>query len=79
MNALSQSIHQRLVRQDMDTLATECQSESSAWRADKTSKAGQKAATSKSVLAGLEELWDESQYAEEFSLQGFTSKLSTKP
>lgn len=30
----------------------------------------------KAMLAGLEELWDESQYAEEFSLEGFISKLN---
>eukprot|EP00192_Tetraselmis_astigmatica_P001352 CAMPEP_0117692082 /NCGR_PEP_ID=MMETSP0804-20121206/26113_1 /TAXON_ID=1074897 /ORGANISM="Tetraselmis astigmatica, Strain CCMP880" /LENGTH=1797 /DNA_ID=CAMNT_0005505457 /DNA_START=126 /DNA_END=5519 /DNA_ORIENTATION=+ len=29
----------------------------------------------KAMLAGLEELWDESQYAEEFSLEGFIGKL----
>ena len=29
----------------------------------------------KAVLEGLEELWDESQYAEEFSLDAFVSKL----
>ncbi len=32
----------------------------------------------KSVLEGLEDLWDENQYSEEFSLQSFTTKLSTK-
>ena len=30
----------------------------------------------KSVLEGLDELWDENQYAEEFGLEGFMSKLS---
>ena len=29
----------------------------------------------KSVLEGLEELWDESQYAEELSLDAFVNKL----
>ena len=38
--------------------------------------AGNKPAALKSVLEGLEDLWDENQYAEEFSLQSFTSKLS---
>ncbi|KAK9809358.1 hypothetical protein WJX73_008453 [Symbiochloris irregularis] len=33
----------------------------------------------KAVLAGLEELWDEHQYAEEFGLEGFMDKLSAKP
>ncbi|KAL0040872.1 hypothetical protein WJX79_008076 [Trebouxia sp. C0005] len=32
----------------------------------------------KSVLEGLEDLWDENQYSEEFSLQSFTQKLSSK-
>ena len=31
----------------------------------------------KSVLEGLDELWDENQYAEEFGLEGFMSKLSS--
>lgn len=35
-----------------------------------------KAGGMKSVLEGLEELWDENQYAEEFGLEGFMSKLS---
>lgn len=43
---------------------------------DKSSKAAGKAASRKSVLEGLEELWDENQYAEEFSLADFTSKLT---
>lgn len=30
----------------------------------------------KAVLEGLEELWDQNQYAEEFSLDAFVSKLS---
>jgi len=29
------------------------------------------------VLEGLDELWDESQYAEEFGLDAFVSKLSS--
>jgi TATA-binding protein-associated factor len=37
--------------------------------------AGVKTKGLKAMLAGLEELWDESQYAEEFSLDGFISKL----
>eukprot|EP00951_Prasinocladus_malaysianus_P048189 scaffold655631_cov37-Prasinocladus_malaysianus.AAC.1 len=40
---------------------------------------GKKAATGlKAVLAGLEELWDEQQYAEEFSLDSFMCKLNKK-
>ena len=30
----------------------------------------------KSVMEGLDELWGENQYAEEFGLEGFMSKLS---
>lgn len=35
-----------------------------------------KAAGLKAVLEGLEELWDENQYAEEFSLDSFVEKLA---
>lgn len=38
--------------------------------------AGGKKGGLKSVLEGLDELWDENQYAEEFGLEGFMSKLS---
>ena len=31
----------------------------------------------KAALEGLDELWDESQYAEEFGLDAFVGKLST--
>jgi TATA-binding protein-associated factor len=44
--------------------------------AEATAAAGGKGL--KAVLAGLEELWDESQYAEEFSLDGFMGKLQNK-
>ena len=33
----------------------------------------------KAVLNGLEELWDESQYAEDLGLEGFLTKLAAKP
>ncbi len=33
----------------------------------------------KAVMEGLEQLWDEQQYAEEFSLDTFMSKLSAPP
>eukprot|EP00884_Botryococcus_braunii_P013723 jgi/Botrbrau1/22351/Bobra.0002s0029.1 len=38
--------------------------------------AGAKKGSLKAVLEGLEELWDQNQYAEEFSLDTFVSKLS---
>ena len=38
--------------------------------------AGPKKGGLKSVLEGLEELWDEAQYAEEFSLDTFMAKLA---
>lgn len=37
---------------------------------------GGKAHGLKSVLEGLEDLWDADQYAEEFSLHSFTSRVS---
>ena len=39
------------------------------------SNAGVKSGGLKAVLEGLEELWDENQYAEEFSLDTFVNKL----
>lgn len=36
----------------------------------------QKTGSLKAVLKNLEELWDESQYAEEFALDSFITKLS---
>ena len=47
----------------------------SAGAEDAAAAAGVKPKGLKAMLAGLEELWDESQYAEEFSLDGFISKL----
>ena len=55
-------------------IAAVCAKQSNA-TADKAGTAG-KPGGLKSVLEGLEELWDENQYAEEFSLQNFTSKMS---
>ncbi len=42
---------------------------------DASKKAPAAAAGQAAVLQGLGELWDESQYAEEFSLDGFVGKL----
>jgi len=41
----------------------------------KSSAADCKQGGLKSVLEGLEEMWDDSQYAEEFSLDTFVKKL----
>ena len=43
--------------------------------AEKDKAGGSRPGALKSVLEGLEDLWDESQYAEEFSLQSFTNKM----
>lgn len=40
--------------------------------------AAKKRGALKSVLEGLEELWDENQYAEEFSLDTFINKLAPR-
>ena len=44
--------------------------------ADKDQAGASKPGALKSVLEGLEDLWDENQYAEEFSLQSFTQDLA---
>ena len=44
--------------------------------AGKDKAGGAKPGALKSVLEGLEDLWDENQYAEEFSLQSFTNKMA---
>ena len=41
----------------------------------KQKTAGRNGGGLKSVLDGLEEMWDDSQYAEEFSLETFVKKL----
>lgn len=65
------------------TIFTQCVCVIQGARASKTSRVGDedtklpgKGKGLKSILGGLEELWDQSQYTEEYNLNQFLAKLN---